>query len=58
MIGTLKDDPNGSLPKDLFIGEPSYGAYDADVFRTGYNFRHAFNNGWEFKQNFAIQKQK
>ncbi|MDH2605606.1 TonB-dependent siderophore receptor [Acinetobacter baumannii] len=56
VIGTLKDDPNGSLPKDLFIGEPSYGAYDADVFRTGYNFRHAFNNGWEFKQNFAIQK--
>ncbi|MBU0376212.1 TonB-dependent siderophore receptor, partial [Acinetobacter baumannii] len=35
VIGTLKDDPNGSLPKDLFIGEPSYGAYDADVFRTG-----------------------
>jgi iron complex outermembrane receptor protein len=56
VIGTLKDNPNGSIDRSLYIGDPNFGKYEADVYRTGYTFKHAFENGWNFNQNFAVQK--
>ncbi|MBE2164458.1 TonB-dependent siderophore receptor [Acinetobacter oleivorans] len=56
VIGTLKDNPNGAIDRSLYIGDPNFGKYEADVYRTGYTFKHAFNNGWNFNQNFAVQK--
>ena len=56
IIGTLKDNPNGAIDRSLYIGDPNFGKYEADVYRTGYTFKHAFNNGWNFNQNFAVQK--
>lgn len=56
VMGTLLSNPNGSLNSKLFISEPAHGGYDADVYRVGYNFAHKFENEWQFKQNFAIQK--
>lgn len=55
-IGSLLPNPNGQLARDLFIGEPSHGAYDADVYRAGYTFKYALENGWNVNQNFAAQK--
>ncbi|MCH7335721.1 TonB-dependent siderophore receptor [Acinetobacter sp. NIPH 2699] len=56
IMGTLLTNPNGSLDSKLFISEPSHGGYNADVYRAGYNVAHTFENEWQFKQNFAIQK--
>ncbi|EOQ60920.1 hypothetical protein F935_03257 [Acinetobacter calcoaceticus ANC 3811] len=56
VIGTLKDNPNGAIDRSLYIGDPNFGKYEADVYRTGYTFKHAFDNGWNFNQNFAVQK--
>ncbi|WP_340600755.1 TonB-dependent receptor [Acinetobacter sp. HZNU-JH01] len=56
VIGTLKDNPNGAIDRSLYIGDPHFGKYEADVYRTGYTFKHAFENGWNFNQNFAVQK--
>ncbi len=56
VIGTLKDNPNGAIDQSLYIGDPNFGKYEADVYRTGYTFKHAFDNGWNFNQNFAVQK--
>ncbi|QNX16058.1 TonB-dependent siderophore receptor [Acinetobacter seifertii] len=56
VIGTLKDNPNGAIDRSLYIGDPNFGKYEADVYRTGYTFKHAFDNGWSFNQNFAVQK--
>ncbi|MEQ1451954.1 TonB-dependent siderophore receptor [Acinetobacter seifertii] len=56
VIGTLKDNPNGAIDRSLYIGDPDFGKYEADVYRTGYTFKHAFDNGWNFNQNFAVQK--
>ena len=56
VIGTLKDNPNGAIDRSLYIGDPDFGKYEADVYRTGYTFKHAFENGWNFNQNFAVQK--
>ncbi|MGQ1266478.1 TonB-dependent siderophore receptor [Acinetobacter baumannii] len=56
VIGTLKDNPNGPIDRSLYIGDPNFGKYEADVYRTGYTFKHTFDNGWNFNQNFAVQK--
>ncbi|EOQ74614.1 TonB-dependent siderophore receptor [Acinetobacter lactucae] len=56
IIGTLKDNPNGPIDRSLYIGDPNFGKYEADVYRTGYTFKHTFDNGWNFNQNFAVQK--
>ncbi len=56
ILGTLLTNPNGALDSKLFISEPAHGGYNADVYRSGYNFAHTFENEWKFKQNFAVQK--
>ncbi|QNH51367.1 TonB-dependent siderophore receptor [Acinetobacter venetianus] len=56
ILGTLLTNPNGALDSKLFMSEPAHGGYNADVYRSGYNFAHTFENEWKFKQNFAVQK--
>ncbi|GAB01757.1 MULTISPECIES: TonB-dependent siderophore receptor [Acinetobacter] len=56
VLGTLLANPNGALNSKLFISEPAHGGYNADVYRSGYNFAHTFANEWKFKQNFVVQK--
>ncbi|MFV5368288.1 TonB-dependent siderophore receptor [Acinetobacter junii] len=56
VLGTLIDNPNGAIDRSLYIGDPNFGQYKADVYRTGYTFKHEFGNGWNFNQNFAVQK--
>ncbi|KXO85230.1 ligand-gated channel protein [Acinetobacter venetianus] len=56
ILGTLLTNPNGALDSKLFMSEPAHGGYNADVYRSGYNFAHTFANEWKFKQNFAVQK--
>lgn len=55
VLGTLKANPNGPIPRNTFIGEPSAGPYKADVYRLGYTFNYSFDNAWQFEQNFAIR---
>jgi iron complex outermembrane receptor protein len=56
VIGSLKTNPNGAVSRSLYLGEPSFGGYEADVYRVGYTLSHAWDNGWRFRQNFAAQK--
>lgn len=56
VYGSLLTNSYGQLNRSLFIGEPDQDPYISDVYRVGYNFAHRFNEGWEFKQNFALQK--
>ncbi|WP_130802840.1 TonB-dependent siderophore receptor [Acinetobacter ihumii] len=56
VLGTLKDNPNGPIDRDLYIGEPTFGGYEGDVYRTGWTYKYAFDNGWKFTQNAAVQK--
>lgn len=53
--GTIKNNPNGAIQRNLFIGEPSAGPYKADVYRLGYTFGYKFDNDWQFEQNFAVR---
>jgi iron complex outermembrane receptor protein len=56
VIGSLKNNPSGAVRRSLYVGEPSFGGYEADVYRIGYSLQHAFDNGWSFRQNFALEQ--
>lgn len=58
VYGSILSNSNGSVNRHLFIGEPSVDPYISDVYRIGYNFKYVFDNGWTFKQNFAVQKSR
>ena len=42
--GTLRDNPNGRLPRDRFIGEPGYDQSAQRRYTLGTVFEHAFND--------------
>lgn len=49
--GTLLPNPDGQLPRDLFLGEPDSGVFERDYFHLGYEFEHAFDDTWTVRQN-------
>lgn len=52
--GTILPNPNGRLPTQLFSGEPGYDKYDMDYNAFGWEFSHAFNDTWTFRQNARV----
>ncbi|KJV38041.1 TonB-dependent siderophore receptor [Acinetobacter brisouii] len=58
VYSSILPNSNGEVDRHLFIGEPSMDPYISDTYRVGYNFKHVFDNGWTFKQNFAVQKSR
>lgn len=51
--GTVKPGPNGNkLATDFYEGEPGVDGFKRRQNTLGYQFDHAFNNNWQFKQNF------
>ncbi len=55
LSGSLRSNPNGNLPRHLFIGEPGQGPYDATEDRLGYALTHWLANDWVYRQNFRWQ---
>jgi iron complex outermembrane receptor protein len=51
-VGSLLPNPNGKIDRNLFIGDPSVGPYDADQRSIGYALTHRFASGWKLQQNF------
>jgi iron complex outermembrane receptor protein len=49
--GTLLDNPNGKIDKDAFTGNPNWDDFEREVWTLGYEFSHAFNDTWQFRQN-------
>lgn len=50
-FGTLYPGPNGRLPYSRNIGEPNYDRIKFDQDMVGYEFKHRFNDVFEFRQN-------
>lgn len=42
---------SGRIPRDLFLGEPDFDLYKADLYTLGYLFEHEFDNGLKLRQN-------
>ncbi|WP_026441021.1 TonB-dependent siderophore receptor [Acinetobacter tandoii] len=58
VYGSILPNNNGQVSRHLFIGEPSVDPYLSDSMRIGYNLKHIFDDGWTFKQNFAVQNSR
>lgn len=57
--GTVKPGPNGNkLPADFNEGEPGTDGFKRRQNMVGYQFDHAFNERWQFKQNFRYLDSK
>ncbi len=52
--GTILRNPNGKLSTSLFTGEPGYDHYYMDQDAIGWEFEHAFNDRWTFRQNARV----
>lgn len=49
--GTLYPSAFGKLPRDRFLGEPDFDAFDRTQYSLGYEFEHHFTDTWSFRQN-------
>lgn len=50
-IGTLLPNPNGQIPRDLYLGDPEAEEFKRDFYALGYEFSHEFNETWTVRQN-------
>jgi iron complex outermembrane receptor protein len=51
-IGTITDNPNGSIPRSRFLGEPSFDQRNSEIFRVGYDLEHRFSQNWSVGNAF------
>ncbi|BAU40258.1 TonB-dependent siderophore receptor [Leptolyngbya sp. O-77] len=52
-VGTILPNPNGDIPRDRYVSEPSdNGQYDA--LTLGYDFQHRFSDNWEIRNAFRF----
>lgn len=49
LAGTLYDAPNGRIPMDLFIGEPSWDRYGGTRYRFGYAAEYWVDDSWQLR---------
>lgn len=50
-VGTVFDNPNGKISRELFLGEPGISDYHREQYAFGYEFSHRLNDIWTVKQN-------
>lgn len=49
--GTLTFNPYGRLPRDLYVGEPTFDRFSRQQGSIGYQFEHRFNDALTVRQN-------
>jgi iron complex outermembrane receptor protein len=49
--GTLDHNPSGIIPVSRYIGEPDFNDNEGWLATVGYEFRHRFDDTFEFRQN-------
>ncbi|QYO64219.1 TonB-dependent siderophore receptor [Leptolyngbya sp. 7M] len=49
--GTLLDNPNGSIPRDQFVGEPNFDGNDRQILQIGYDLNHRLNEDWSLRHS-------
>ncbi|MEO0767836.1 MAG: TonB-dependent siderophore receptor [Cyanobacteria bacterium J06649_4] len=50
--GTVLENPNGEVPRNQFIGEPSFDGNNREYLRIGYDLEHRFNDDWAVRHAF------
>ncbi|MCO4318877.1 TonB-dependent siderophore receptor [Phyllobacterium sp. 21LDTY02-6] len=49
--GTLDFNPHGTVPINRYLGEPDFNDNESSLWTLGYEFRHRFDEVFEFRQN-------
>lgn len=49
--GTLLPNPDGQIPRDVFLGDPNWGGFKRDYYHLGYALEHQLNDNWSLRQN-------
>jgi iron complex outermembrane recepter protein len=57
-IGTVIDNPNGTISRELFTGDPNYQRWDRETASAGYQFEHRFSDLLTFRQNLRYTHTK
>ncbi|TVQ12822.1 MAG: TonB-dependent siderophore receptor [Leptolyngbya sp. DLM2.Bin27] len=52
--GTILPNPNGTLPRNRYLGEPSFDRNDRRTLRTGYDLEHRFSDNWQLRNSFRF----
>ncbi|MFB2772368.1 TonB-dependent siderophore receptor [Pelatocladus sp. BLCC-F211] len=53
VIGSVLDNPNGKIPRNRNVGEPS-DEINASLSRIGYQLEHKFNDNWSLRNAFLF----
>ena len=56
--GTLLPNRNGTLPRTMFTGDPSFGVYDVESTTVGYALEHRVSDAMTFRQNVRYETEK
>ncbi len=54
--GIALPNPNGTIARRTYGGEPSFDYYRKKQYSAGYEFRHQFDDTWQFMQNLRWRK--
>jgi iron complex outermembrane receptor protein len=57
-VGTVLSNPEGEIPRDRNLNEPSFDKNDRQVLRIGYNFEHRFSENWQIRNSFRAAFQE
>lgn len=49
--GTLLPNPNGAVPRSVFLGEPGFDRFVVQGGHLGYLLEHKINDDWQVRQN-------
>ncbi|MBD2690470.1 TonB-dependent siderophore receptor [Anabaena catenula] len=57
-VGTVLPNPNGKIPRNRFVNEPSVDKNNRQVLRVGYNLEHRFSPDWRIQNSFRSSFQR
>jgi iron complex outermembrane receptor protein len=49
--GTLRNNPNGEIDREFFVGDPNFDEFETERASIGYEFEHRFNDTFMVRQN-------
>jgi iron complex outermembrane receptor protein len=50
--GTVRSNPNGSIPTSFYSGEPTFDKFNRTEYSIGYEFHQQLGDNWKLEQNF------
>lgn len=53
-VGTVLPTSVGTIPRQGFLGEPSFDRFETKAGAVGYQFEHSFNNAVKVRQNLRL----